>query len=1116
MIKKLKSKWEILVILVLGLTPLLWYKLPNSLALGHDMGFPVNPINFFIDRLFLWTDRVGLGWDQTLGSAAILIHGLEALLFSLGFSIFSVQKIVFIFWFVLPGLTMYYFVSRIHKDKNEWFLRLSASIFYMFNHFLLQGWFIAERTKFSLYAALPLHLSFLIRMIQGELSILKGIALMSLVFFFLNGGGGLPLYGGLLLTLGVAYLFFGFIQIKKKKSDIKRLILIALSIPISFFLANFYWIFPTFIKTFSSYSDSLSSIGGITSVIEWSGEVSRFASLQNVARLQGIPDWYDNSLHPYSKYFLENPVLLLVSFLIPVIVFSSLFLLKKLPEYKNLIIYFNILAILGIIFTAGSHPPFGFIYNLMLSYIPGFAIFRSGFYKFAPALWFSYAYLFSFAIFFIITRKKNIKENFRNIIFLSVLIGILIYNFPYFNGIFFNWRAPFSTMTTLPTYVREFSQWSNSNLTNNDRILTFPEKNKGWNTYAYNWGYWSTAPIESLFTDKSIVSNDKVLSPVEKKYTENIYDSILEGTDDYNRPLEILGINYFVLQNDFFFKAPKMQTINPETYKDRFFSLNISKDEEFGEWEVYKLRNNPKRLFADANPQMIIGSNEILENQFMDIENVLKIPEVSNFYFTNEIIKEDVFTNEIQIKNCLFCDKENQHFTLYPPESKILPDSFLYPLVLRREEGQRKLMTRNLNQNIDFSLGTSLKRIGEVKVMVSRKRNINEIQETLNNLSRELDNISESLDSLDKNSNASQLMILRINNFLEEEQRLIDEIGEQGSKEINSMMIPVSEKIAQIYQKNEKFQYTYPQENQKIYFFNLENEGQRELLVRNESEKNKISIVKVFIDENEEEFESLEKKGYTSLGTFNLSKGEHEITLETENFENLLDESKMYKDGCYNYEVTKIHPNKIYKLNFDFKGIDFSTNKRSFVKIEQSSRDEKFSGRIKFSEVASADRFESKITTSNQTKSILISICPPSGKVSDLSLSNVVFREFLTPTALLVSNRREDLITPEIKVNENSKTNFDVNINEAKNSFLLVMNNEFNSNWQLSYEDGSINSKHIRVNGFANGWIIEKPGTYNLKINYKPQKYFYIGLLITIFYMILVVIYIFRKRDETH
>ena len=491
--KFLKKYWEILIIIFLGLTPLLWYKNPNSLALGHDMGFPINPIVFFQDRLFLWTDRIGFGWDQTLGSAATLIHGLEALVASLGFSIFDTQKIIFIFWFLLPGLAMYYFVSTIHKEKEQWFIRLSASLFYMFNHFLLQAWFIAERTKISLFIALPLLLGLTISILEKRISALKGFALMSLVFFLFNGGGGLPLYGGLLLALFSSFLFFGFIKLRRNpRAQVKRLMGIAFGILASFILANFYWILPLFVNVLSSYSQSLSSIGGISGILAWSFEISKFASILNLTRLQGIPDWYDNPQHPFSDLFLNNPLLILVSFLIPTIVFSSLFLIKKVPQYKKYIVFFNILAVLGIIFTAGSHPPFGTIYNSLLTFVPGFAIFRTPFYKFAPTLWFAYSYLFAFSFYYLTQNLKH-KSIFRFL----VLPAILIYSFPFFTGSFFNWRTPFSTMTSLPPHVLTFSDYANSNLSFNDRVLTFPHQNLDWNTSIYKWGYWSTSPVES-------------------------------------------------------------------------------------------------------------------------------------------------------------------------------------------------------------------------------------------------------------------------------------------------------------------------------------------------------------------------------------------------------------------------------------------------------------------------------------------------------------------------------------------------------------------------------------------------------------------------------------------
>lgn len=1117
MINKIKNRWEVLVILFLGLTPLLWFKKPSSLALGHDMGFPVDPISFFTDRLFLWTDRVGLGWDQTLGSAALLIHGLEALLSALGLSVFSVQKIVFIFWFVLPGLTMYYFVSRIHRDKNEWFLRLSASLFYMFNHFILQGWFIAERTKFSLYAALPLHLSFLMRMIQGKISITKGVALMSLVFFFLNGGGGIPLYGGLLLTLSIAFVFFGYLQIRKNtKIELKRLFFIILAIPISFSLANFYWILPTFIKTFASYSESLSSIGGISSVLDWSYEVSRFASLQNVIRLQGIPDWYDNPLHPYSKVFFENPLLVLYSFLIPVTVFSSLVLVKKLPEYRRNIIFFNILAVLGIIFTAGSHPPFGFIYDLLLTYIPGFAIFRSGFYKFAPALWFSYAYLFSFSLYIIIQKTGFIKGyKFKNLIFVTVLTSILVYNFPFFTGTFFNWRSPFSTMTQTSNYVIDFGKWSNLNLSFNDRVLSFPMQNRGWNVSTYDWGYWSTAPIEGTLTNNSIITNDRVMSPFEKKLVEKIYLSILEENSGWEKPLKILGINYFLLHSDFFFNAPKMNTVDPKVFEDKFSKLGLAQINSFGQWSVFKLNSSGDRIFVDASPDLITGENEILNDQFTDVDSILGIPELSNFYLTNDPNYEskDKFTREIQINKCLFCDKENERFSLYPPEPRILPDSPLYFLSERKEEKQRIISSANINSEIDFSLGTSLKRIGEIKSMVSRKKSENDIASSIKKLELEIDRISKALEKIDKNSNSSQLLVLRVNNFLGEEQRLIDEISEQGNKNVNSMMIPVSSKISNTYQEYEKYQYEYPLENEKIFFFNSANNNVWELMLKNQEANEEIKVEKIFVDKKELSFVAQGKNGYTSFGNLNLNPGEHEIKFIVNNTLNLINLEKNYSsDGCHDFAIDKVYPDKIYKLSFDFKGKNLTTERRAFIKIEQKTDEGAFSSRMKFSENASSNRFESKITTSNQSNGMKISICPPSGKASDIKIENVEFKLFTVPTAILLSNNEPRSSKPEISVRQKNQTKYEVNVKNSKESFLLVMNNEHNSNWEISGEH--LKSEHIRVNGFANGWLIDKPGDYVLEVSYRPQKYFYIGVIVTGGYMILVIVYLLKKRNE--
>ena len=70
---KFNRYWlEIIFLLLVGLVPLLWFK-GGYLAAGHDMSYPLAPIDFWLDRLFVWTDRVGsFGSNQTDAIPGIL------------------------------------------------------------------------------------------------------------------------------------------------------------------------------------------------------------------------------------------------------------------------------------------------------------------------------------------------------------------------------------------------------------------------------------------------------------------------------------------------------------------------------------------------------------------------------------------------------------------------------------------------------------------------------------------------------------------------------------------------------------------------------------------------------------------------------------------------------------------------------------------------------------------------------------------------------------------------------------------------------------------------------------------------------------------------------------
>ena len=104
---------------------------------------------------------------------------------------------------------------------------------------------------------------------------------------------------------------------------------------------------------------------------------------------------------------------------------------------------------------------------------------------------------------------------------------------------------------------------------------------------------------------------------------------------------------------------------------------------------------------------------------------------------------------------------------------------------------------------------------------------------------------------------------------------------------------------------------------------------------------------------------------------------------------------------------------------------------------------------------------------------------------------------------------RSSTSTTFIKINP---TKYTVNLQTTKKSEVLLFMERFDDKWILSEFDYG----HIKVNGYGNGWVIDKPGTYKLILEYKPQKYFFLGGVISIVSIILGSLYLVFQRKRKH
>ncbi len=82
------------------------------------------------------------------------------------------------------------------------------------------------------------------------------------------------------------------------------------------------------------------------------------------------------------------------------------------------------------------------------------------------------------------------------------------------------------------------------------------------------------------------------------------------------------------------------------------------------------------------------------------------------------------------------------------------------------------------------------------------------------------------------------------------------------------------------------------------------------------------------------------------------------------------------------------------------------------------------------------------------------------------------------------SNTVSDNIIPKISYIKFANDHYKVSVQDAVKSFYLIFNNTYDNLWQAKIGKDII-QKHFIVNGFANGWLIDKRGSYDIDISFK-------------------------------
>lgn len=612
---------DFILILVFGLTPLLWFK-PGYINNGLDVHFPLEPISHFLDRLTMWSPRTNTGQDSSIATGAAFIHGLEAFGSWLGFSLFTTQKLTYLFWFILPGFSIYFLMWVLQDDRSYRVARLIAVSLYMHNHFVMQAWSSAERTKLSVYAVLPFCLAILILVFEAKLRARIGGALIVLTSVLASAVGlAPPSLAGPAIVLVVFILGYLLCNLLAKDiREMRRKCVFLLATTTGVFFINAYWLVPemTWITgILKGGTNPHSAIG----TIDWLPGISSHTSLLNVSRMQGDWGWYDawggEPTIPFSTVFRNEPFFIILSFSLPLFCYSALFFSKS--RYTMPLV---LVALLGTLFSTGAHPPFGTFYVWMAKHVPFLFLIRSPWYKFTIATALAYACLAGLAVEGLCRRVQDFdfgREKLK--IYLPLLVGgiaiaaNLIYNYPMLSDrIFFTDRKVLKpTLIKIPNHVFTASEWLSSQ-GDQFRVLLLPQDQAD----NYTWGFGAPEPLLNLSVRTPILFDPFQLVTASPTDTlrgliyKSLYSPLNMQSNVASKVAGMLSAKYLLQRNDADY-AFYGHTDSPAFIKSQIaLQKGIFFDRSFGPWDFYRVddRYVLPRIYATANASLMVGSLE--------------------------------------------------------------------------------------------------------------------------------------------------------------------------------------------------------------------------------------------------------------------------------------------------------------------------------------------------------------------------------------------------------------------------------------------------------------------------------------------------------------------------
>jgi hypothetical protein len=838
----------------------------------------------------------------------------------------------------------------------------------------------------------------------------------------------------------------------------------------------------------------------------------------------------------YSLPFVVQPIPIYF-WLIPLAAFLGFFFNRK----NILVLFFAVIGVIGLFLTKQEAPPFPGVYLWLFHHFPGFNAFREAS-KFYSVIALSYAVLIGGLCSYVWNsyRTKFFGKVIAIIIFLGISFLFLFNTKSLITG-------EIGTLFIPRSIPREYIALKEYLLSEKMfyRTLVVP----------YNHRY---VFYNSLHPTVNFSSNldTKMLNLLAVKYVILPYDS----WDDYYK--------WISPQNVFEDYIWSYTTSHPGN------QTTIRHFKDFGKIKVWTNKDFPE-IFPVKDVVFVDGSVPLQD--YIDLPTSEQVAYYSSNLVEQPVTVEQSllnFSNKIYTTaSCIRCDL-NKKYTDYIeyPYANILPNSLFYAFIAKKEKKETDALTGN-EQILKLSF-YSLKRAVEIDAMITKNVEMQYIKMTLTEDEKLLDEITQKINAYGTSPDTNDFLLSLYDNLWRERQFLIESSAHATDYETKRLFDRVLAKEDTVITALSR-KVIYTKGKDKRLTIHVPEDGSYTIFSKKDTDVDP-DASSLVINGEQKAIQS-DTNGYVNYGNIYLKKGTYFVQYIAKQ-NNLAASTNvdipLGATGTGSAVIPIIGLNRdraTYKISYEYSITGSGENPRVFI-TDKSTQIDPYTGLEKYISDEDINNYHDTKWYYNENifgnnlgiTNAALHITIPQGRQAQeksgmLSIRNISVEQIYTPTIILVKGKKQSVKTPKITYKKINQSHYKIHIEDASTLFFLTFSEDYNSGWKLfesekcsgekcdkwftknlvaSYFGEDIHQSeyindqevlffintffkkplftdnHTLVNNYANGWTIDKKGTYDLDLVYVPQRYVYVGGVISLALLagVLLVIYTIRKK----